>query len=1395
MKTASVNLLHSILVLSIVLSATLTGPGAAVAKPPGMTGKAETVLVEAVPTDPALAAKVEALRSAKQAGDQELVRTLCDEFGWAAAPEPSPTSGKAAGASHVVIRPELAGRNDTPGTDVLVDNINWLSSNPVMASTTDGVLYAVLEDVAPGNYYLDFYSSEDDGYTWFYRYSVHGLEEVSNPSLAIGEGTVNRLLVAYEYGSGTPSAAIHVHWEDLDTGATGLAVVENFPHWLFHPQICVDSPEYSAWWPYLTYTKGVPAKQDRYDLIFSRSLDRGETWQAPTVVATDVSASCRPDIDFGTAGLFIAYTRYATSYENDVCLLRSNSLGTTWDPELLLAHHTQDETDPRIAAVNGGDAVVVAFTREYSPTDTDIESYVSENGGDSWNLAYLPWTSNAETGVDLTVSRELDRIHAAFLSEHDIHYTWAGWDEPDSWAPIEVMNDGSTAAVGKRPTVAANPRKAQEGCVAWVDTRVEIEYHVFFDAAYALGGYLLILGDFALLPAVQPLAAWKEQLGYDVQVLTVDQIFEAYPYGDDAERIWAFLHDRVPLPRYVLLIGDIDTIPMRTLYPDGDPAYPPSDPRHHNGLGYGTDYYYAEHTMASWDVDGDNRWGEFTDDSFDYSPDLFVGRLPFNDPEPVQAICSNIVTFEQDTGEWKRRALLAHGFLFQPPEAGVPGSDCASMAEYLRTTLLVGLGWTTTTLYEKGGVGPSAYPCADGLSQPVYESYCGLQAYGVINCAAHGNGTSLNGIRWLYDLNGSGFCDLAEEWAYNSYSRRDRIAAHPAQSFMFLNGCSSAPILGDDPNFAASPLRSLYLIRNPRPALAFKDYLLHGAVGVIGASAGSRGSDNWISPASGGSLSLNQYFYEFLVGMGVPVGDAFHYAQWAYVENHSLEREMRVFNFYGDPSLVLNGISNTKRGGPRLARQTVPGQLGLREALALADGWQRESGGPVSAAGRPLVAAAEPSRDESAIWAPCAELPECLTVTSLVEVPGGGMLLTGLAANDTNGTRGVIFGSTDGWDPWTMREIDFLQSLRVIFRTAAGVLLVGGMAGNPPAEYHGAIYRSVDGGLSWQERLGIPAGMVTDFCQDMAGKVWAVCGLNGEIWSSVDDGVSWTPEIAFMDGPHINSIMQASGGRYFATLDRLEYDSIIRSDDGRSWFPVGGIEEVESAYDVVELGGRLYAGVARFDGGRVYRSADLSGEWWSPLPAFPAAAGAVAVRCLAVGLDGDILAGTSSSQAGNTTHLFTLDPAELVWHEYGGTVDLADRITAILPVSGTVFIGTGSFNGNVYRCAGATATGVPGDDQTPDFAFRLGQNHPNPFNPSTTIRYELPRASTVELAIYNVAGRLVRVLVDGTEQAAGRHQVTWDGLDGSGKRVPSGVYVYRLEAGGLREARRMVLIQ
>ena len=91
--------------------------------------------------------------------------------------------------------------------------------------------------------------------------------------------------------------------------------------------------------------------------------------------------------------------------------------------------------------------------------------------------------------------------------------------------------------------------------------------------------------------------------------------------------------------------------------------------------------------------------------------------------------------------------------------------------------------------------------------------------------------------------------------------------------------------------------------------------------------------------------------------------------------------------------------------------------------------------------------------------------------------------------------------------------------------------------------------------------------------------------------------------------------------------------------------------------------------------------------------------------------------------------------------------------------------------------------------------FSLEQNFPNPFNPVTQIRYQLPEQARVSIVIYDAMGREVKNLVPGKSQLTGFHQVTWNATNNSGDPVSAGMYIYSIQAGDFRETRKMVLIK
>lgn len=119
---------------------------------------------------------------------------------------------------------------------------------------------------------------------------------------------------------------------------------------------------------------------------------------------------------------------------------------------------------------------------------------------------------------------------------------------------------------------------------------------------------------------------------------------------------------------------------------------------------------------------------------------------------------------------------------------------------------------------------------------------------------------------------------------------------------------------------------------------------------------------------------------------------------------------------------------------------------------------------------------------------------------------------------------------------------------------------------------------------------------------------------------------------------------------------------------------------------------------------------------------------------------------------------------------------------------------SGTLRFDDLRIAAYSAVGVEESVVQTPMRFCLQQNFPNPFNPSTMIRYDLPAGlHEVELDIFDLMGRRVRTLVKGHEQE-GAHQVEWDGRDDAGIVAPSGIYLYRLSTPSFTAARRMVII-
>jgi len=90
--------------------------------------------------------------------------------------------------------------------------------------------------------------------------------------------------------------------------------------------------------------------------------------------------------------------------------------------------------------------------------------------------------------------------------------------------------------------------------------------------------------------------------------------------------------------------------------------------------------------------------------------------------------------------------------------------------------------------------------------------------------------------------------------------------------------------------------------------------------------------------------------------------------------------------------------------------------------------------------------------------------------------------------------------------------------------------------------------------------------------------------------------------------------------------------------------------------------------------------------------------------------------------------------------------------------------------------------------------FALHKNYPNPFNPITTIKYDLPKEAHVKIMIFDVMGREVRTLVN-TRQQAGYQVIQWNAQDNGGRQVSSGYYIYVMQADKFHKTEKMILLK
>ena len=153
----------------------------------------------------------------------------------------------------------------------------------------------------------------------------------------------------------------------------------------------------------------------------------------------------------------------------------------------------------------------------------------------------------------------------------------------------------------------------------------------------------------------------------------------------------------------------------------------------------------------------------------------------------------------------------------------------------------------------------------------------------------------------------------------------------------------------------------------------------------------------------------------------------------------------------------------------------------------------------------------------------------------------------------------------------------------------------------------------------------------------------------------------------------------------------------------------------------------------------------------------------------------------------NNPYEFLENTIEIFYHDTGLSYGIYYYV-----VTAVYEEGESSFSNPTQAYSGSVGNE---DNNVPsNCVMKLHNNYPNPFNPSTTISFDLPRETDVEITVYNIKGQKVKVLTNDHFEK-GTHSVIWNGKDNSNKSVASGIYFYKLSAGNETKVNKMLLLK
>jgi hypothetical protein len=443
----------------------------------------------------------------------------------------------------------------------------------------------------------------------------------------------------------------------------------------------------------------------------------------------------------------------------------------------------------------------------------------------------------------------------------------------------------------------------------------------------------------------------------------------------------------------------------------------------------------------------------------------------------------------------------------------------------------------------------------------------------------------------------------------------------------------------------------------------------------------------------------------------------------------------------------------------------------------------------------------------------------------------GNRSVNALAVSGTTlfaGSADSIFLSSDMGGTWAPVNNEFPEFRSIAALSAGKANIFAGISYGPYPGY-GGVWVSTNKGTRWRGAVGfgpgghfraLVASDTTVFIADEGGQGTAggyVSTDNGENWTrcvlphvadalaisgkylfagtygylilSSNNGTTWTEVNTGLTYPHVNCFA-LSGSNLFAGM--ADSGIIVSTNNGIAWTPVNSGLTDTKVQALAVVGANLFAGT--YSGG-VWRRA-LSEMIPTPVPRL------LSPPDLTVFYGGPFTFRWSSVDAALLYHLQSTSDPLFRTNLFLNDSSLIDTSRWSVPTDSTL----GSPTGGIYhwRLRAKTATGwsawsppwkyflspcVAAESRTLPAKPCLDQNYSNPFNPVTTIKFELPTSSVVRVSVFDMLGREVSVLVN-ERREAGFHEVKFDG---SG--LSSGMYVYRLRTGDFVAIKRMILMK